>query len=393
MVSTSKKSCVTTQQIDSGRDSRRGFLAVLVIGGAGYIGSHAARALRRSGYQVVIYDNLSTGCRHLAQGFRFIEGDIADEARLRPVLACVDSVVHFAAHASVGESVENPRKYFRNNVQASLSLLNCALDAGIRRFVFSSSCAVYGIPGQTPIHFPIRFPINEQTPREPINPYGASKLFFENALEAYSRAYGLRSVSLRYFNAAGADESGETGELHDPETHLIPLALAACTANGPELQIHGCDYPTADGTCVRDYIHVSDLADAHVSALQYLERGKERNEEERDEDRGNDERNGGEKAGSSLALNLGTGRGHSVLEVIRAAENAAGHSIRRKMGPRRPGDPPVLVADPAKAQSVLGWTAKRNLADIVSSAWAWMQNSALAYENGAERRSMNRFGS
>jgi len=320
-------------------------LAILVTGGAGYIGSHAARALRYSGYEVVLYDNLSTGFRRLAQGFELVEGDIADEAALRPVLARVDAVMHFAAHAYVGESVENPRKYFRNNVLAALSLLNSALDAGIRRFVFSSTCAVYGIPEL--------IPITEETPREPVNPYGASKLFFENALQAYSRAYGLRSVSLRYFNAAGADESGEIGEIHDPETHLIPLALAASTENGPELQIYGSDYPTPDGTCVRDYIHVNDLADAHVRALQHLEKG-----------------------GDSLAINLGTGRGHSVLEVIQAAEKATGRPVRRKIGARRPGDPPVLVADPAKAQKALGWTAKRNLADIVSGAWIWMQKNS-----------------
>jgi len=321
-------------------------LAILVSGGAGYIGSHAARALRRSGYEVVLYDNLSTGFDRLARGFELVEGDIADEATLRPVLARVDAVMHFAAHAYVGESVENPRKYFRNNVAAALSLLNSALDAGIRRFVFSSTCAVYGVPAQ--------IPITEQTPREPVNPYGASKLFFENALQAYSRAYGLRSVRLRYFNAAGADESGEIGEIHDPETHLIPLALAASTENGPQLQIYGSDYPTPDGTCVRDYIHVNDLADAHVRALQHLETG-----------------------GDSLAINLGTGRGNSVLEVIQAVENTTGRPVRRKMGPRRPGDPPVLVADPAKAQGLLGWTAQRNLDDIVSSAWRWMQKFVI----------------
>lgn len=319
-------------------------MAILVVGGAGYIGSHAARALRRSGYEAVIYDNLSTGFRRLAQGFELVEGDIADAARLRPVLARVDAVLHFAAHAYVGESVENPRKYFRNNVLGALSLLNSALDAGIRRFVFSSSCAVYGVPEQ--------IPITEETPREPVNPYGASKLFFENALEAYSRTYGVRSVSLRYFNAAGADESGEIGEMHDPETHLIPLALTASAADGPELQVFGSDYVTPDGTCVRDYIHVSDLADAHVRALHYLEEG-----------------------GDSLAINLGTGRGHSVLEIIQAAENATGRKVRRKMGPRRAGDPPVLVADAAKAQRVLGWAARRDLADIVSSAWVWMQKT------------------
>jgi len=323
-------------------------VAILVTGGAGYIGSHAARALRRAGYEVVIYDNLSTGFRRLAQGFELVEGDIADAAKLRPLLARVDAVMHFAAHAYVGESVTNPRKYFQNNVLAALSLLNSTLDAGIRRFIFSSTCAVYGLPEQVPI--------TEFEKREPVNPYGATKLCFENALEAYERAYGLRSVRLRYFNAAGADESGETGELHDPETHLIPLALAA-TGKGPELQIFGSDYPTPDGTCVRDYIHVNDLADAHVRALQYLERS------------------GAGEGGNALAINLGTGRGNSVLEVIQAAEHATGRQVRRKMGPRRPGDPPVLVADPTKAQEVLGWIAQRNLADIVSSAWAWMQKS------------------
>lgn len=321
-------------------------MAILVTGGAGYIGSHAARALRRSGYEVVIYDNLSTGFRRLVQGFELVEGDIGDDARLRPVLARVDAVMHFAAHAYVGESVENPRKYFHNNVLGAVGLLNSALDAGIRRFIFSSTCAVYGLPEQVPI--------TELEKREPVNPYGATKLAFENALEAYDRAYGLRSVRLRYFNAAGADESGETGELHDPETHLIPLALAASTATGRELQIFGSDYPTPDGTCVRDYIHVNDLADAHVRALQYLERD----------------------GCESLALNLGTGHGNSVLEVIQGAEEATGRPVRRKMGLRRPGDPPVLVADPSKAQKVLGWTAQRNLASIVSSAWSWMQKNS-----------------
>jgi len=258
--------------------------------------------------------------------------------------------MHFAAHAYVGESVENPRKYFRNNVLAALNLLNSALDAGIRRFVFSSTCAVYGIPEKVPIA--------EPAPRRPVSPYGVSKLFFENALDAYGRAYGLRSVCLRYFNAAGADDSGEIGELHRPETHLIPLALSAATEEGPELRIYGSDYPTPDGTCVRDYIHVNDLAEAHVQALQYIEKA------------------GPENQGESLALNLGTGRGYSVLEVIREAEKATGHPVRHKVGPRRAGDPPILVADAAKAREVLGWSAKRDLADIVSSAWNWMQTSS-----------------
>jgi UDP-glucose-4-epimerase GalE len=325
-------------------------LTILVTGGAGYIGSHAARALRVAGYDVILYDNLSSGFRRLAKGFELIEGDIADREKLNQILPRIDAVMHFAAHAYVGESVENPRKYFHNNGVAALSMLNAALDAGIRRFVFSSTCAVYGTPD--------RVPINEQTPREPVNPYGASKLFFENVLEAYSRAYQLSSVRLRYFNAAGADESGEIGELHDPETHLVPLALEATSENGRELQIFGSDYPTADGTCVRDYVHVNDLADAHVKALQHLEKLSE------------------EKRGESLALNLGTGRGHSVLEVMQAAERATGRPVRRLMGPRRAGDPPALVADPTKARDLLGWTAKRSLEDIVSSAWNWMQSQS-----------------
>ncbi len=323
-------------------------MAILVSGGAGYIGSHAARALRRAGYEVILYDNLSAGHRRLAQGFELVEGDIADPATLQSVLRRADAVMHFAAHAYVGESVEHPRKYFQNNVQAALTLLNSVLEAGIRRFVFSSSCAVYGVPE--------RFPITEQMPRLPVNPYGATKLFFENALEAYGRAYGLRSVSLRYFNAAGADESGEIGEIHNPETHLIPLALDASTDDGQKLRILGSDYPTPDGTCIRDYIHVSDLADAHVRALQYLESHAEAN--------GN----------NALAINLGTGKGNSVLEVIRATEAATGQAVKRTLGARRPGDPPILVADPAKAQSILGWTAQRTLADIVSSAWRWRGN-------------------
>jgi len=325
---------------------------ILVTGGAGYIGSHAARALRRAGYDVILYDNLCTGFRRLAEGFELIEGDIADAARLRSALARADAVMHFAAHAYVGESVIDPRKYFQNNVVAGLSLLHSVLDAGIRLFVFSSTCAVYGVPDH--------MPITEAMPRRPVNPYGTSKLLFENALESYDQAYGLRSARLRYFNAAGADESGEVGELHEPETHLIPLALAACTDSGPELKVFGCDYPTPDGSCIRDYIHVNDLADAHVLALQYLQDG-----------------------GPSLAANLGTGQGHSVLEVIRAVEQTTGRTVRRSLGPRRPGDPPVLVADPSCARSVLQWSARRDLNDIVSSAWRWMRKANI-YRRGAQ---------
>jgi UDP-glucose-4-epimerase GalE len=319
---------------------------VLVVGGAGYIGSHAARLLRKQGFEAVIYDNLSTGYAELVEGFELVQGDIADVKKLAPVMKRATAVMHFAAHASVGESVENPRKYFRNNIEGGLSLLNTALDAGVRTFIFSSTCAVYGTPKTVPIP--------EDTPRQPVNPYGVSKFFFEQAMEAYSRAYGLQFASLRYFNAAGADESGETGECHDPETHLIPLALKAAAGTGGKLQIFGDDYPTPDGTCVRDYIHVNDLALAHVKALEHLTAGK-----------------------GSIALNLGTGRGHSVREVIAMVEEVVGKAVPKQMSPRRPGDPPALVADPKCAQKVLDWRATRSLREIVSTAWNWMQHSKI----------------
>lgn len=258
----------------------------------------------------------------------------------------VDAVMHFAAHSQVGESVQKPRIYFQNNAEAGLALLNCALDAGVRRFVFSSTCAVYGVPAKVPI--------TEDNPRQPVNPYGTSKLFFENALEAYDRAYGLRYMSLRYFNAAGADESGEIGELHDPETHLIPAALKAVTGERGELELFGSDYPTPDGTCVRDYIHVNDLAEAHVLALKHIEAGN-----------------------SSAALNLGTGIGCSVQEVIAMVEEVTGRKVPRRVAPRRPGDPPLLVADPARAQATLHWKATRSLRKIVETAWQWEQGGRL----------------
>jgi UDP-glucose-4-epimerase GalE len=319
-------------------------MKVLVIGGAGYIGSHAARVLRKHGHEVVIFDDLSTGFEFLAKGFEFIRGDLGDVASVKPALQRVDAVMHFAAYAYVGESVTNPRKYFHNNVESALALLNTAIDVGIKAFVFSSTCAVYGVPAKVPI--------TEDTVRQPINPYGVSKLFFEHALEAYGRAYGLRYAALRYFNAAGADESGEIGELHNPETHLIPLALAATSEKGQALQIFGEDYPTPDGTCIRDYIHVNDLAEAHALALARLVDGSE-----------------------SFAVNLGTGQGCSVLEIVRAAEQITGKPVRRVMGPRRPGDPPSLVADPTRAQQLLQWKAKYSLHDIVSTAWNWAQRA------------------
>ena len=323
-------------------------MAVLVVGGAGYIGSHTARELRRRGCEVIIYDNLSTGHACLAKGFELITADLGNPDQLRPVLSRVDTIMHFAARAYVGESVANPRRYFQNNVEAALVMLNTAIDAGIRRFVFSSTCAVYGIPSKVPI--------TEDTSRQPVNPYGVTKLFFENALEAYDRAYGLRFASLRYFNAAGADESGEIGELHDPETHLIPLALAATDPEHPALKIFGDDYPTGDGTCIRDYIHVNDLADAHTRALERLRADNE-----------------------SFATNLGTGTGNSVLEVIRTVEEVTGRSVRRQVVGRRSGDPPALVADATRAQKLLDWRPTRNLRDIVSTAWRWKQQGSPAH--------------
>jgi UDP-glucose-4-epimerase GalE len=319
-------------------------LVVLVIGGAGYIGSHTARALRRRGHEVIIYDNLSTGHAFLAAGFELIRADIADVQSLSATLRRVDSVMHFAAHAYVGESVENPRKYFRNNVESGLVLLNACLDNGVRRVIFSSTCAVYGVPA--------KIPISEQNPRQPVNPYGVSKLFFEQALEAYDRAYGLRFAALRYFNAAGADESGEIGELHDPESHLIPSAMQAAVGARRELEVFGTDYPTPDGTCIRDYIHVNDLADAHVLALEYLANGAD-----------------------SIAVNLGTGRGYSVKEVLNKIEAVSGLKVPVRMAPRRPGDPPALVADPTLGENLLHWKARRTLEEIVTTAWKWMQRA------------------
>ncbi len=318
-------------------------LVVLVIGGAGYIGSHATRALRRAGHDVIVFDNLSTGHEFLASGFELIKGDILDSSILRRVLPRVEAVMHFAAHAYVGESVSNPKKYFRNNVEGGLSLLNAMLEAGVKRIIFSSTCAVYGEPA--------KIPIDENTTRQPVNPYGVSKLFFEQALESYGRAYDLRFACLRYFNAAGADESGEIGELHEPESHLIPLALGAAAGTAPGLHIFGSDYPTPDGTCIRDYVHVNDLSDAHVKALQHLAAGKE-----------------------SFAANLGTGDGYSVRQVISAVEEATGKTVPRKLSPRRAGDPPALVANPAKAQALLQWKATRGLREIVKTAWHWMQS-------------------
>ena len=315
-------------------------MSILVVGGAGYIGSHAAHSLRRQGHEVIIYDNLSTGFKELADGFELVIGDIADSAKLAGVLRRVDAVMHFAAHAYVGESVTDPRKYFQNNLQSAMVLLNAVVDSPVRKFIFSSTCAVYGTPD--------KLPITEETPRLPVNPYGASKMAFEYALDAYDRAYGLRFVSFRYFNAAGADENGLVGELHYPETHLIPCAFEAIQQKRAALEVFGDDYPTPDGTCIRDYIHVTDLAEAHVLGVEHLSHG-----------------------GESVKVNLGTGTGASVNEVVSTIERVTGQKVPKRIAPRRAGDPPELVADPGRAQKLLNWRAKRSLEQIVSTAWAW----------------------
>ena len=320
-------------------------MKILVVGGAGYIGSHTARVLRSAGLEVLIYDNLSTGFDFLAKGFEMVVGDVQDGGRLLDAVKRSDAVMHFAANHFVGESVVNPRKYYRNNVEGGLSLLNAVVDSGKKNFViiFSSTCAVYGAPE--------KMPIAEDTRLAPVNPYGVSKLFFEQALQSYDTAYGIRYASLRYFNAAGADESGETGECHEPEPHLIPLALRAAAGFGPALELYGTDYPTPDGTCIRDYTNVVDLAEAHVKALQRLQAGN-----------------------PSFTVNLGTGEGSSVKEVIAAVEEVTGKKVPSKIVPRRPGDPPALVADPTRAQQLLQWKTKRSLRDSVSTAWQWMQS-------------------
>jgi UDP-arabinose 4-epimerase len=319
--------------------------AVLVAGGAGYIGSHCCKALARAGYLPVTYDNLVYGHEWAVKWGPLERGDILDRARLDQVLAAYrpSAIVHFAAFAYVGESVADPGKYYRNNVVGSLTLLEAARDHQVDRFVFSSSCATYGGPAMVPIH--------EGVPQRPINPYGASKLMVERMLGDFGAAHGLRSIALRYFNAAGADRDGEIGEDHEPETHLIPLALDAASGRRPNVTVFGADYDTPDGTCVRDYIDVADLADAHLDALRVLEAGA-----------------------ATDAFNLGAGRGYSVREVIDTVARVTGRRPQVVMGARRPGDPAVLVSDATKACNQLGWSPKiSNLEEIIRSAWVWDQ--------------------
>jgi UDP-arabinose 4-epimerase len=316
---------------------------ILVTGGAGYIGSHAAKALARAGYEPVAYDNLSRGHREAVRWGPLVTGELADRGHLVATMRRheIAAVMHFAAFAYVGESVSEPELYFRNNVANSLALLEAMGEAGVRHIVFSSTCATYGLPE--------RMPIAEDAPQRPVNPYGASKLMIEEMLRWVGVARGMTYAALRYFNAAGADPQGEIGEEHDPETHLIPLVLMAAQGRRAAIDIFGTDYPTPDGTAIRDYIHVSDLADAHVLALAHLLKG-----------------------GASLALNLGTGEGHSVRAVIASAERITGRAIPRRETGRRAGDPPMLVADARQARAALGWSPRlSSLDDIIASAWAW----------------------
>ena len=323
---------------------------ILVTGGAGYIGSHAVRLLEQAGHEVWVYDNLSQGHRGAVAADRLISGDLHDRALLISVLRehWIDAVMHFAAFALVGESVTDPAKYYHNNVVASLSLLDAMKSVGVRKMVFSSTTATYGVPDA--------IPITERERQEPINPYGFCKLVIEHALADYAAAYGFGYAALRYFNAAGASPTGDIGEDHTPESHLIPIVLQVALGQRENITVFGNDYPTADGTCIRDYIHVDDLGAAHVKALILLEPGK------------------------ALKLNLGTGRGNSVREVIEACRRVTGHPIPEVSGQRRPGDPPELVADSSLAQRTLDWTPRYTKIDeIVATAWKWHQSHPNGY--------------
>lgn len=326
-------------------------MRILVTGGAGYIGSHAVRFFIEQGHEVWVYDNLSFGHRESVPSDRLIVADLAERERLTSVLRekHIEAVVHFAAFAYVGESVEQPFKYYRNNVANTLILLEAMQATGVSKIVFSSTCATYGVPEI--------IPITEATPQQPINPYGRTKLIVEGMLADAARAHGLGYAALRYFNASGAHPSGEIGEDHTPESHLIPLILQTIMGQRDAIHVFGTDYPTPDGTCVRDYIHVNDLAHAHLRALEQLQ------------------------PGSGLQLNLGTGRGYSVREVIDVCSEVTGCPVNVIEGPRRAGDPPALVAAATKAKEVLDWVPHyTDLHDIVETAWRWHRSHPKGYQ-------------
>jgi UDP-glucose-4-epimerase GalE len=318
---------------------------VLITGGAGYIGSHAIREFHDAGHKVVVLDDLSKGHRAaVPKDVPFVGGDLADPESQKRALDGVEAVIHFAAFLSVGESVAQPAKYYQNNTVKALSLLNAMVERGIKRFIFSSTCATYG----TPVHVPI----DENHPQDPINPYGASKRAFERALLDYSRAGLVRAIALRYFNAAGCHPDGSLGEDHNPEEHIIPLAIDAALGRRPGLTIFGDDYDTPDGTCIRDYIHVTDLGQAHVQAMNALDSGE-----------------------AYRYYNLGSENGYSVREVIKAVEKVSGLTVPATMGPRRPGDPPRLVASAAKVRAELGWSPKySDLETIIDTALRWRRD-------------------
>lgn len=325
---------------------------ILVVGGAGYIGSHCVRQLLAAGHRPVILDNFVYGHRAaVPAGVTLHEGNLGDGPFVRKVLEAerIDAVMHFAAYCYVGESVTDPMKYYFNNVVATLHLLQAMRDAGVRRFIFSSTCATFGVPATLPIH--------ENLPQAPINPYGQTKLDIEQVLKALAVAHGLSFAVFRYFNAAGAAEDGSIGEDHSPETHLIPLAIDVATGRRPHLQLFGTDYPTPDGTCLRDYVHVDDLSRAHIAACTRLD-----------------------TPGTQLFYNLGTGRPTSNREVIAAVEEITGRSVRVVESPRRAGDPPALFADSAKARRELGWTVKfPDIKSIVATAWKWHQGHPVGF--------------
>ncbi|MCL4551161.1 MAG: UDP-glucose 4-epimerase GalE [Bacteroidetes bacterium] len=321
-------------------------MRILVTGGAGYIGSHFVRMASKSNDEVIVADNLSRGHQEsIPDGVQFKNVDIRDAEKISEVIRkhSPEAVVHFAAFAYVGESVEHPELYYQNNVVGSYNLIRAASENKVKYFVFSSTCSVYGNPGKVPI--------SEEAQTNPINPYANTKLMIEMMLKDFQSAYGMKYVSLRYFNAAGADDSGEIGESHNPEPHLIPIVLEAACGKREKVSVFGNDYNTPDGTCIRDYIHVNDLSDAHIKALEYLANGNE-----------------------STIINLGTGAGNSVMEIIKTAESITGKKIEFKISERRKGDPAILVADNTKALKILNWKPKYTIDDIIRTAWNWHQN-------------------
>lgn len=323
---------------------------VLVVGGAGYVGSHAVRLLGKAGHNVVVLDNLSTGFEAAVTVGQLVVGDMQNRPLVEQILKehNIDAVMHFAAFALVGESVDQPAKYYQNNVVATLHLLEAMRACDVKRIVFSSTCATYGIPNS--------IPISENAVQQPCNPYGFTKLVIERALDDYAKAYGFGFAALRYFNAAGASPDGGIGEDHDPESHLIPIVLQVALGQREHISVYGDDWPTADGTCIRDYIHVDDLGGAHLRAMDRLELGK------------------------GLKINLGTGNGYSVRQVIDTCRKVTGHDIPTISGPRRAGDPPELVADPTLAFDVLGWEPEyKQPESIIETAWAWHQANPNGY--------------